>query len=310
MNKTAFSTALERDKPLIIDGGLSTQLEAQGCDLSNTLWSASLLLDQPGAIVAATRAFLDAGAECIATASYQASREGFAQRGLSAEEADGLMRLSVELASQARDEYLEANPDTEFTPLIAGSIGPYGAMRHDGSEYWGHYGVSPEVLREFHAARLPLFDASDADVLACETIPSILEAQVLADLLAECETPSWVSFSCADAQHISDGTSVEEAAALFRDHPTTLGVGLNCTPPQYAEGLVRRFRDAVPDKTIIAYPNSGETWVADTGEWTGTASPLDYAQAARTWVAAGAGAVGGCCRTGPAHIAAIVRALF
>jgi homocysteine S-methyltransferase len=309
MKKTAFRAALERNRPLIIDGGLATQLEAQGCDLGNALWSASLLLDQPEAVVAAGRAFLDAGAECIATVSYQASHQGFAERGLSAEESDDLMRLSVQLASRARDEFLDAHPDRTFTPLIAGSIGPYGAMRHDGSEYFGHYGVSPEELREFHAARLDLFDASDVDVLACETIPSILEARVLADLLAECDTPSWVSFSCTDARHISDGASVEAAAALFRDHPTTLAVGLNCTPPQYAEDLVGRFRDAAPDKTIIAYPNSGETWVAETGEWTGTASPVDYAQAARTWVAAGAGVVGGCCRTSPAHIAAIVRAL-
>lgn len=309
MKKTAFAAALERDTPLIIDGGLATQLEAQGCDISNALWSASLLLDQPEAVVAASSAFLDAGAECIATVSYQASYAGFAQQGLSVGEADNLMHLSVQLASQARDKFIDANPESAFTPLIAGSIGPYGAMRHDGSEYSGHYGVSREVLREFHAARLSLFDASDVDVLACETIPSILEARVLAELLAECDTPSWVSFSCTDARHISDGTSVEEAAALFYEHPRTLVVGLNCTPPQFVEELIGCFRDGVPDKTIIAYPNSGETWVAETGEWIGTASPADYAQAARTWVAAGAGVVGGCCRTSPAHIAAIVGAL-
>ena len=307
--KTGFAAALERERPLIIDGGLSTQLEAQGCDISNALWSASLLLDEPRAIVAASRAFLDAGAECIATVSYQASREGFAKRDLSTDEADRLMELSVELALQARDGFLGAHPDTALTPLIAGSIGPYGAVRHDGSEYHGHYGVSAEVLQEFHAARLRLFDASATDVLACETIPSMLEARVLAELLAACDSPSWVSFSCPDARHISDGTPVEDAAALFRDHPKVLAVGLNCTPPQYAAELVGRFRDAVPDKTIIVYPNSGETWVAETGEWTGTASPIDFAQAASTWVAAGAGIVGGCCRTTPAHIVAIVRAL-
>ena len=158
MSKTAFALALERSVPLIIDGGLATQLEAQGCDISNPLWSASLLLEQPQEIVAASRTFLDAGAECIATASYQASYEGFAQRGLSRDKASELMMLSVELALQARGE---------SGALIAASVGPYGATLHDGSEYRGDYDISEGALREFHADRLRLFDDSIADILAC-----------------------------------------------------------------------------------------------------------------------------------------------
>ena len=309
MATSPFAAALERNKPLIIDGGLATQLEAQGCDINNPLWSAALLLEQPGEIVAASRAFLDAGAECIATASYQASRAGFAQRGLSAEQADALMSLSVNLARQARDEFLASNPGAAMAPLIAASIGPYGAVLHDGSEYRGDYDVSVDVLRDFHAERLRLFDAGNADVLACETVPSFAEAQVLADLLARCRTPAWVSFSCRDGMHISDGTTVEAAAALFREHPAVLAVGFNCTPPQYAVELVRRFRAAAPGKTVIAYPNSGETWNAEQGAWIGTSKPIDYARAASEWVTAGAGIVGGCCRTGPDHIVAIRKAI-
>ncbi len=154
-----------------------------------------------------------------------------------------------------------------------------------------------------------MFDKSDADVLACETIPSLLEAQVLADLLADCETPAWVSFSCTEAARISDGALVTEAAAIFENHPAVRAVGLNCTPPQYAEELIGRFRDALPRKAVIAYPNSGETWDAETGAWFGTAAPVDFADAAREWVAAGANIIGGCCRTGPEHIRSI-RAAF
>ena len=309
MSKSTFAAALDRDVPLVIDGGLATQLEAQGCDISNPLWSASLLLDQPDAIVAASRAFLEAGAECIATASYQASHEGFRQRGLSANEADELMLLSVRLALRARDDFLAAGPDSSFRPLVAASIGPYGAMLHDGSEYRGDYGVSAATLRDFHEKRLQLFDASETDVLACETVPSLLEAEVLADLLAGCETSSWVSFSCRDGSHISDGTPVAEAAALFRGHDKVLAAGLNCTPPRFATELVERISYALPDKAIIVYPNSGETWDAAAGSWSGPASPIDYARAAKEWVAAGARIVGGCCRTGPEHIAAIRAAL-
>ena len=294
---------------MILDGGLATELEAQGCDLGNALWSASLLQSNPEAIVKATRAYLDVGAECVATASYQASRDGFATRGMSAIEADELMRLSVELAKRARDEYLHDNPGLGFVPLVAASLGPYGAMLHDGSEYSGDYGVTAETLRGFHASRLALFDRCGADVLALETIPSKLEAEVLADLLVECSTPAWISFSCRDGAHVVDGTPLERVAAMFADHPTVVAVGINCTPPQFAPELVARLRDAVPGKAIMAYPNSGETYHVEDNSWSGTVTPGDCAEAARAWVDAGAKIVGGCCRMGPEHIRAIRDAL-
>ena len=304
-----FVEALGRNQSLLLDGGLATQLEAQGCDIGNTLWSASLLQTNPNAIVDATRAYLDAGAECVATASYQASREGFAGLGLSADEASALMLLSVQLAATARDDFLAANPGADFVPLIAASIGPYGAMLHDGSEYKGRYGVSAQTLSEFHAERLQLFDACHIDVLAIETIPSMLEAEVLVDLLADCDTPAWVSFSCSDDTHVVDGTPIADAVTLFKDHPTVVAVGINCTPPQYAAELVRKVRIAAPDKAVIAYPNSGEVYHVEDNSWSGTVTPGDCADAALAWVKAGAKIVGGCCRMGPAHIRAMRDAL-
>lgn len=289
----AFLEALTRDRPLILDGGLSTQLEAQGCDISGVLWSAGLLRSNPGEIIRATRAFVDAGADCIATATYQASRDGFAQVGVNPGEADRLMLSSVELARQAGPA------------IVAASIGPYGAMLHDGSEYRGDYDVSAETLRAFHEPRLSVFEGSAADVLALETVPSFPEAHVLAELLADCSLPSWVSFSCRDGRSISDGTPIEDAAALFASHPRVAAVGINCTPPQYASELVGRIRRAVPGKVAMAYPNSGEVYDAETGTWSGTVTASDCAAAALKWVEAGAGIVGGCCRMGPDHIRAI-----
>lgn len=296
--------------PLLLDGGLATQLESQGCDIDNVLWSASLLIDNPQAIIDASRAYLDAGAECIETASYQASREGFAALGLSQAESDKLMLRSVDLARQACNEYLAANPQVVDAPLVAASMGPYGAMLHDGSEYRGDYGVHAQTLRDFHAPRLRLFDAANVDVLALETIPSCLEAEVLADLLRDCETPAWICFSCRDEAHISDGTPVEEAARLFVDHPVVVAVGINCTPPQYIPELIRRIANTVPERAVMAYPNSGEVYVADDRGWQGTSTPVDYARAAEEWIVAGASIVGGCCRTGPAHIRAMRDAIY
>lgn len=307
--KIAFAAAIGKHRPIILDGGLATQLEAQGCNISNALWSASLLTTDAQAIVNASRAYLDAGAECIATASYQASRAGFATLGLAADEADALMLLSVELAKRARDAYLLDNPNCKNIPMIAASIGPYGAALHDGSEYTGTYSATADQLRTFHVDRLNLFDSSDADILALETIPSISEARVLAELLRDCGTPAWVSFSCCDEKHVCDGTRIEEAARVFRGHPTVLAVGVNCTPPQYLPPLIRAIRSTLPDIAILAYPNSGETYDVTHNTWSGTVSPLDCATAALTWVSAGAILVGGCCRMGPEHISAMSKRL-
>ena len=293
-----FAALLKRDRPLLLDGGLATQLEAQGCDIGNELWSASLLASDPDAIVTAHRAYLAAGAECLATASYQASREGYAKRGLSASEADALMLLSVALAKRACRE-------SRITAAIAASLGPYGAMLHDGSEYSGNYGVSVDELRVFHEPRLALFDNADVDVLALETIPSIEEAEVLSELLRDCQTPAWVSFSCCDGKHISDGTPITAAAGLFADHPTVVAVGINCTPPQFVLQLLGELQAAVAEKALLVYPNSGETHNADDNSWTGTVTPGDCANAARSWIDAGAMIIGGCCRMGPEHIRAM-----
>jgi len=293
-----FIQLLEREQPLLLDGGLATQLEVQGCDIGNELWSASMLQTNPEAIVAAHHAYLAAGAECLATASYQASREGFSTCGMSHDEADALMLLSVALAKRARTE-------AGSGAAVAASLGPYGAMLHDGSEYSGDYGVASEVLRDFHSTRLQLFDAAGVDVIALETIPSLQEATVLAGLLRDCNTPSWISFSCRDEKHISDGTPIEDVAGLFAGQPSVVAVGVNCTPPQYAAALVRELRVAAPDKFAMAYPNSGEIFNVSDNSWSGTVTPGDCAVAAGEWIDAGAKIVGGCCRMGPEHIRAM-----
>ena len=306
---TAFTEALARRSPLVLDGGLATQLEAQGHDLGSALWSAALLRSNPQAIARAHRAFLEAGAECIISASYQASRGGFMSLGLSEADADRLIASAVGIAIAARDAFQLEHPGTAPAPLVAASIGPYGAVLHDGSEYRGGYGIGREALREFHEPRLRLLDDCGADVLGCETIPDRDEAEVLAELLETAKTPAWVSFSCRDERSISDGTPIAEAAGRFRDHENVLAVGINCSGPQFVTRLVGEVRRAVPGKAIIVYPNSGERYDARDNTWHGTVTPLDCAAAASEWQAAGATIIGGCCRMGPAHIRAMRDAL-
>ncbi len=294
----------------MLDGGLATELEAQGHDLSSDLWSAELLLNDPEAIINAHRAYFEAGANCSISASYQASLPGFIAMGLSAEKAKALILKSVELTITARDEFMSSNPGVEVKPLVAASIGPYGAYLSDGSEYTGNYEIDDVGLIEFHKDRLDWLDNSGADILACETIPSLQEAKVLHTLLEKTSTPSWVSFSCRDGKHLNDGSTIKECALLFADHTEVKAIGVNCTSPVHINSLISEIKNVTPQQNIVVYPNSGENYEVSDNSWHGTVTPIECSEAARTWMESGANIIGGCCRMGPTHIKEIKRSLF
>ena len=307
--KSNLDKFLEQDKPIILDGGLGSELANRGYDISTPLWSAELLVDNPQAIVDAHRAYLDAGAQCITSASYQASIAGYATIGISPEQTRELLVKSVDLAKSTVDEFAKKNPDCGYRPLVAASIGPYGAFLADGSEYCGDYGVDDATLLEFHRQRLIWLDTAGADLLACETIPSLQEAAVLCQLLEAVNTPSWVSFSCQNDRLLNDSNRLQQAVSLFVHHPRVIAIGVNCTAPQYIQSLIGEIRSASWDRAIVVYPNSGEQYDADEKAWSGIETPLECATAARTWYAAGAKLIGGCCRMGPAHIREMAREL-
>jgi len=305
--KQAFKNILQLKKVIVLDGGLSNQLESQGFDLNNTLWSASWLRDNEAEIIKAHRLYLEAGADCIITASYQASEKGFIAQGIESDVALKLISKSVALAQQAVDEYLLSNK-SDFRPLVAASIGPYGACQADGSEYHGEYGISDNELLAFHQTRLQLLDKTNADIIACETIPSFQEARVLHNLLLSVDTPAWVSFSCKNEYQINDGTLLEKVVQLFSEHPNVLAIGINCTAPEYITDLINVIKQYARDKVIVVYPNSGEKYDPVNKHWRGISSPESCGVAAISWVEAGARIVGGCCRMGPEHIREIHEA--
>lgn len=304
MTVNPITPFLEGQGTLILDGGLATELERKGCDLSDELWSARLLADDPAVIRQVHLDYYWAGADCCTSASYQATIPGFVRRGLTPEKARELLRLSVELVVEARDEFwsIEANRVGRLRPLAAASIGPYGAYLADGSEYTGRYGLGKTQLTDFHRERWHILAASGADILACETIPSFVEARALAALLAETPgTYAWFSFSCADGEHIHDGTPIAECAEFLSDFEQVAAVGINCTAPRFLPDLIRAMT-AVTDKPVIVYPNSGETYDPVSKGWIGESAPAEFGTYSREWRKLGAGLIGGCCRTTPAHI--------
>ena len=301
---------LTRKPVVILDGALATELEQRGADLKDPLWSAKILLEEPALIRQLHEDYFTAGADVAITASYQATFPGLAARGLDAEQSAALMRLSVQLATHARTDYCTHHADdpTAQRPLlVAASVGPYGAYLHDGSEYRGDYGLTVEELMAWHRPRLAVLATSGADLLACETIPSLAEAEALVRVLAEFPgTAAWLSFSCADGEHVCHGERFVDCVAMAAASPQIVAVGVNCTPPRYIESLLQQAA-IVTQKPLLTYPNSGEHWDAANQCWLPGSGVADFAAAAQRWHAAGARLIGGCCRTTPADIAALAR---
>ncbi|HUC24879.1 MAG TPA: homocysteine S-methyltransferase [Streptosporangiaceae bacterium] len=291
---------LEPGHVLVADGGLATELEARGHDLSDSMWSARLLMDAPQEIKAAHLAFLQAGAVIATTASYQASFDGFAACGLSRSDAARLMRLSVELARAACGEMADG-----VRRWVAASVGPYGAALADGSEYRGRYGLRIADLIAWHRPRLEALAEASPDVLAIETVPDVDEAEALVTAIAGVGVPAWLTYSI-DADRTRAGQPLAQAFAVARDVAEVVAVGVNCCAPSDVP-LAVAIASQVTGKPVIVYPNSGEGWDARHRAWAGR--PQDMAWQPRQWVTAGARIVGGCCRVRPADIAQIATAL-
>jgi homocysteine S-methyltransferase len=296
---------------VVLDGGLATELERRGADLRDPLWSAKQLVEAPEQIRQVHEAYYASGADVATSASYQASLPGFASRGMTGSEARRLIALSVELAQEARQRFWESSDRAErrLRAMVAGSVGPYGAARADGSEYRGAYGVSRQELADFHGPRLEALVAAGPDLLALETIPSPEEAVLVLDLLrAWPEVRAWVSFTCRDQLHVSEGQPVEEAISAVASHPQVVAVGFNCIAPALADDLLSAAA-SLTDKPLVIYPNSGERWDAVGRRWLPADQRCDFGAAAPRWLARGARLIGGCCRTTPETIRGIRAAL-
>ena len=295
----SFAAALARG-PLVLDGGLSNELEAQGCDMSDALWTARLLRDAPARIEAAHAAYVRAGAQVVTTAGYQASFEGFARAGADRREAAELFRRGVALARAAART--SPGPGRVW---VAASVGPYGAVQADGGEYRGRYGLSVRELVRFHRPRIEASAEAEPDVLALETVPDADEAEALLQAAEGCGLPVWLSYTVS-GDRTAAGQPLDAAFALTRGNGQVAAVGVNCCDTADAARAVPLAAETA-GKPVVVYPNSGEQWDAAARGW----------HAPATWSAArvagltahGARLLGGCCRVGPPQIAGLARLL-
>lgn len=298
----------------VIDGGFATQLEALGADINDPLWSAACLITKPHLVKEVHMQYLEAGADIIISSSYQATIPGFLARGMSVAEAEDLLQTSVKLATEARDEFwksaLRKAKPIYNRALVAASIGSYGAYLADGSEYSGSYGadITAEKLKDFHRRRLQVLASAGPDLIAFEAIPNKMEAQLLEE--EKVQVPSWICFSSVDGKNLCSGESFADCLKILNESEKVAVVGVNCTPPQFIEGIICEFRKQTK-KAIAVYPNSGEVWDGRAKRWL----PVEclghksFDALAKRWQEAGASLIGGCCRTTPSTIRAVSKIL-
>ncbi|KAJ3412141.1 hypothetical protein HDV05_001179 [Chytridiales sp. JEL 0842] len=293
-------------------GGLASELENDGKDLSGGLWSAKILIEDPASIKAVHKRYLDAGADVITTCTYQASKEAFRKYGMDDVRIQELFGIAMRLSHEARAEYIGSQPldaGHRQAPMIAASLGSYGAFLADGSEYTGDFkGATEDDLVVFHKERVRMVLEGPLlpDVLAFETIPSVQEAKAIVRSLEElfnssdeagkpgiATAPAWVSLSCQSTTLLNSGEPIQEAVDVLKGSPRVVAVGLNCSKPEYAEDIVKLMAGRLVEtgKCVICYPNSGEVWGGQDKVWRegGMASTVEsYAALAEKWVHAGA----------------------
>lgn len=290
----------------VLDGGMATELERRGCDISGPLWSAHVLDTAPDTIAAVHLDYLRAGADCISTVSYQVSAMGYAESGRPPADATKALQESILIAEAARAEYCRESDRPVF---IAASLGPYGAALHNGAEFHGHYDIGFDGLVAFHADRLAVIAETSANLVALETVPSLEEGRAISKALSEFPVlHAWMSFTCRDDAHVAHGERLMDCAALLDGIPQVVAIGINCTAPHLVERLIAEAKGGTA-KSVFVYPNSGELWDATNRRWYGSSNVAEFAAMAAQWYEAGAQAVGGCCRTTPAHIRAVREAL-
>lgn len=309
INNNPFKNLLNQKNFIIVDGALASELQRRGCDLNDSLWSAKVLFEQPELIQQVHYDYFKAGADCAITASYQATPLGFSKKGINLNDSIALIQKSVELAQQAKQQYLSELVQPRPL-LIAGSVGPYGAYLADGSEYTGNYQLSEEAFMEFHYVRIKALIDANVDLLACETLPSFTEIKALTKVIKQFPKIScWFSFTLKDDQHLSDGTPLSLVVEYLNNIEQIASVGINCIALEKVTSSLNVL-NKLTSKPLIVYPNSGEVYDPLTKQWhPNSQHNCTFANQLTNWIESGAKLIGGCCQTMPNDIANIARFL-
>ncbi len=292
---------------IILDGGFATELEKKGYNLNDRLWSAKMIAEAPEAIRDVHLSYLNAGADCIITSSYQATVPGFAAAGYSKKEAVDLIGKSVRIAVDAIKIFNDSSPgmSNRPEPFFAASAGCYGAYLANGSEYRGDYHLDHAGYKMFHRERVDILVEAGAEIIAFETFPSMEEAEAVAELMDQYSgIEYWIVFTVKDAVSTSHGDNFKECIKLLHERKNLIAAGINCSSPQFITPVLDSLEPLYKNNFAV-YPNSGEHYHNECSCWEDDPTASDYRRLAEEWYSKGARLIGGCCRTGPGDIAKI-----
>ena len=294
------------DEPILMDGGMGRELKSRGVDVMTAIWSANGLIAAPDTVQQIHQDYIAAGADIITTNTYGIIRSDLAKVGLE-DRFEELNVMACTLARQARQE-------SEAAVLIAGSLPPLA----------GSY--RPDLVGEIEDI-LPLYMeqaellAPFVDLILCETMSSAAEGRAAA--MAACQTgkPVWVAWTLHEdlSGNLRSDETISLASEFLSDLPVNGFLANCCAPESITKALPQLIATGVD--YVGGYANTfqpiPENWRLEGDKQTDGAldlrsdlDPASYAEYVARWLQAGACVVGGCCGTGPAHIAKIHELYF
>lgn len=278
-------------KVVLLDGAVGTELERRGVPAPAPLWSAAGLRSHPQVVQAIHEEYVRAGADIITANTFRAAHRTFAACGVAAE-GPYLVHRAVALARAAQAKGVDGAARQCW---VASSVGPVADC------YDPHSTPPDEVLNVDLRRTLQWHNGAAPDVIWIETMNTVREALISATLAARTGRPVVVCFLLREDGHLLGGDALEAAVdAVMPAQP--IAMGLNCMPPSGITQLLPRLRKCT-DLPIAAYAHINNKTPLPGWSYTEFVTPQEYAAWARRWRDAGAGVIGGCCGTTPAHIA-------
>ncbi|KAI6225275.1 Homocysteine S-methyltransferase 1 [Aphelenchoides fujianensis] len=288
----------------VLDGGMGSTIERMGFDASSHVaWGSGANITNSELVLAAHKAFIEAGATVILTNTYQANQKRLRQK-MSDEEALDYLKKGVELAKRAAEESGRA-------VRIVGSIGSYATYLKDGSEYRGDYlntpGFDVQWIRQNYEIQARALLDLGVRFLAFETIPTVVEAQHARGVLESFGCDGWISAQCRDGEHLANGDRFADFAAAVSNSPRVRAIGVNCTSPECVRSLLASAQSATNGKPFVVYPNSGEQFDCEEKKYFGDAKVGRMLDELPEWERLGVRLVGGCCRVLPEDLRKIAK---
>ncbi|MBC8242317.1 MAG: homocysteine S-methyltransferase family protein [Alphaproteobacteria bacterium] len=284
--------------PLIIDGGMGTELEKSGVPMNGACWSGMAVLDAPDMVRHVHEAFIRAGAEVIIANTFSSGRHMLDPAG-HGDQVATINHNAVQLAREARD-------NAAGKPVaIAGSICEWAAAE---SSEW----ATPKAVAQTSREQALLLAEAGVDIIALEMCERPEYSTRVVESALETGLPVWVGVSAMRHKGCDHLSVFDDATRHFDDLVQALAgypvqaLNIMHTPVPDVDAALDIVQKYWPGPVGV-YPESGY-FIMPNWQFVDVISPDDLALAARGWVDRRVRLIGGCCGLGPDHVKALSTA--